>query len=153
MYSYVRVVSCYLSNDRYIGKNFIFVINVNSKRKNLTHKNFKTMKHPLLLSRRILGSFMVAVALSMMAVPVSADTHLWITTEGSGLEITSGGNMLYPPPPPPHHHYIHHVPQPEFKMPHDHHGCKKCLKAYKKMHKQAVKHHKKGPAKPSGHKH
>lgn len=75
-------------------------------------------------------TIMASLAVAFIASTASADTHLWVTTEGAGLELTSEGHRS-PPPPPRHHHS------------HNHHGyCKACKKHYKKMIKQAKKHHK-----------
>ncbi|MDE7440730.1 MAG: hypothetical protein K2M69_01005 [Muribaculaceae bacterium] len=75
-------------------------------------------------------TIMASLAVAFIASTASADTHLWVTTEGAGLELTSEGHRS-PPPPPRHHHS------------HNHHGyCKACKKHYKKMMKQAKKHHK-----------
>lgn len=59
----------------------------------------------------------------------SADTHLWLTTEGAGLEMTTG-HELPPPPPPPHRHHHHH-----------HHGmsAKEMRKLEKKRKKEMKK--------------
>lgn len=75
-------------------------------------------------------TIMASLAVAFIASTASADTHLWVTTEGAGLELTSEGHRS-PPPPPRHHHS------------HNHHGyCKACKKHYKKMMKKAKKHHK-----------
>lgn len=75
-------------------------------------------------------TIMASLAVAFIASTASADTHLWVTTEGAGLELTSEGHRS-PPPPPRHNHS------------HNHHGyCKACKKHYKKMMKQAKKHHK-----------
>ena len=79
-------------------------------------------------------TIMASLAVAFIASTASADTHLWVTTEGAGLELTSEGHRS-PPPPPRHNHSHHHS--------HNHHGyCKACKKHYKKMIKQAKKHHK-----------
>ncbi len=100
------------------------------------------------------ASLLAALAIAFISSSASADTHLWVTTEGSGIEITTDGHLPGPPPPPPlfgdgHHH-------------HHHHGgyCKVCKKHYKKMMKHAEKQHKKArkahhhnPGKSPGKKH
>lgn len=74
-------------------------------------------------------TIMASLAVAFIASIASADTHLWLTTEGAGIELTSEGHR--PPPPPPAHHR------------HNHSGyCKLCKKHYKKMVKDAKKHHK-----------
>lgn len=75
-------------------------------------------------------TILAAVAVAFASFTASADTHLWLTTEGAGIEMTSEGHR--PPPPPPHH------------KGHNHRGyCKVCKKHYKKMVKKAKKHQKK----------
>ncbi len=78
-------------------------------------------------------SILGGLAISAVVFTASADTHLWLTTEGAGIEVSSESNH-HAPPPPPHRH-------------HNHKGyCKVCKKNYKKHYKQmkkAAKKHRK----------
>ena len=76
-------------------------------------------------------TIMASLAVAFIASTAAADTHLWLTTEGAGIEVSSSGHR--PPPPPPHRMHYHH------------HGvkhCKVCKKHNKEMKKLAKKHHK-----------
>lgn len=78
--------------------------------------------------------FLATVALAMSMMTASADTHLWVTTEGAGLEVTTPGYEHPAPPPPPYgpHHHHHHKSC----------RCNICKKHHKQMHKDAKKFHK-----------
>ena len=82
--------------------------------------------------KRTLTLLLVSVGLAFFGFTSSADTHLWLTTEGSGIEVTTNDYRPSPPPPPPNHH--RHTHKPGY--------CKICKKHYKEMKKQAKKHHK-----------
>lgn len=77
-----------------------------------------------------LSIILATIAVTFSLATVSADTHLWLTTEGSGVEVTTGDSHRLPPPPP-HRHGHHHYKQ-----------CKICKKHYKEMRKAAKKHDK-----------
>lgn len=75
-------------------------------------------------------TIIASLAVAFIASTASADTHLWLTTEGAGIEVSSSEGHR-PPPPPPHHRHHHHNGY-----------CKVCKKHYKEMKKAAKKHHK-----------
>ncbi|MDE6558908.1 MAG: hypothetical protein K2K29_03370 [Muribaculaceae bacterium] len=97
---------------------------------------------------KYIRTILVSLTLGLLSATAFADTHLWITSNGSGIEISDHGRHSSPPPPgmnpiPPHHHH----------NPHDGHVCKVCKKYYKDLQKaknkyykemhKAQKHHKK----------
>lgn len=73
-----------------------------------------------------------ALALLIAAPTVTAaaepDIHLWMTTEGAGISLSTPGYYA----PPPHHYYRHHP----------RHSRKAAKKYYKKMRKAEKKYRK-----------
>lgn len=76
-------------------------------------------------------TIVATLAMGITAITASADTHLWVTTEGAGFEMSTHDGHLPPPPPPPacygHHHGKH---------------CKECKKYEKERKKAEKRYHK-----------
>ena len=75
-------------------------------------------------------TIIASLAVAFIASTAVADTNLWITTEGAGIEVSTGNTHRVPPPYHHHHHSYHNG------------YCKVCKKRYKDMKKAAKKHHK-----------
>lgn len=76
-----------------------------------------------------------ALALLIAAPTLTAaepDIHLWMTTEGAGISLSTPDRYYVPPPPPPRHHYRHYP----------RHSRKAAKKYYKKMRKAEKKYRK-----------
>lgn len=75
-------------------------------------------------------TIIASLTVAFIALTASADTNLWITTEGAGIEVSTGHHHPTPPPPPHHRHSYHNG------------HCKICKKHYKEMRKAEKRHHK-----------
>ncbi|MDE5807068.1 MAG: hypothetical protein K2H76_03060, partial [Muribaculaceae bacterium] len=62
-------------------------------------------------------TIMASLAVAFIASTAYADTHLWLTTEGVGIEVSTDNGHR---PPPPHHRHAYHNGY-----------CKICKKHYK----------------------
>lgn len=97
-----------------------------------------TMKRfiPLLLT--------LVLAVSSLGSVAQVNYNVWVTSEGSGMQISNGPTHRHhhhrPAPPRRHHrHHRHYRPAP----PRHHHMSKKQMKKMKKMHKKQMKRHNK----------
>ncbi len=70
-------------------------------------------------------TILAAIAVAFSMATASADTHLWLTTEGAGIAVSSHDRPGTPPPPPCRHH-------------HNKYTCKECRKI-EKQHRKEVK--------------
>lgn len=72
-----------------------------------------------------------------------ADTHLWITTEGVGIEYSSEGVIPGPPPPPPphRHHHCHNGKKYRKMKKKNEKKMRKMYKGHDKVMNKTHKHH------------